>query len=414
MNQPPHDPTVPSRRAFLKTTPLAATALGLSAATSAASAQAVGAKEATSPATTPEATAAPAPSAEPEWRNRQPDVTYRMLGRTGYMVSEVVLGGYPITADNVELYEQALDRGINLLDQAASYGQGAGERSIAALLRRGVDRDRFFLTTKLSHYNGFVRNVYGEHFKTLSGDRQQEIQQLAEELLNEHDVLKPGYHVSYFDGQERPLDGAYIARAMKQLGIAAGTKALFKTKLADLLNESLSRTTADHFDILYCPHSVESPDGFDDEALLESLADFRQQGKARSFAFSCHNDPANNLIAGAAAGIYDVAMIAYNMVNFPALDPAIAQAAAAGVGVIAMKAARPVWNGPNATEPKPAWRAAKLNAMIPGDDLTIIQKAYLFALQNPNLSAVIAEMTNQEMMDQNLSLMGRKVELQPV
>jgi len=35
-----------------------------------------------------------------EWRNRQPGMAYRRLGRTGLMVSEVVCGGDPITLDN--------------------------------------------------------------------------------------------------------------------------------------------------------------------------------------------------------------------------------------------------------------------------------------------------------------------------
>ena len=35
----------------------------------------------------------------PEWRNRQPGMAYRMLGRTGMMISEVVNGGDPMKRD---------------------------------------------------------------------------------------------------------------------------------------------------------------------------------------------------------------------------------------------------------------------------------------------------------------------------
>ena len=38
------------------------------------------------------ADAAP-PQAKGEWRNRQPGVAYLQLGRTGFMVSEIVIGG---------------------------------------------------------------------------------------------------------------------------------------------------------------------------------------------------------------------------------------------------------------------------------------------------------------------------------
>lgn len=396
--EPCHDSTRPSRRAFLKNSTAAAAALGLGGA-AAPRARADDAVAAV-------ATSGPSPAAaEPEWRNRHPDMTYRRLGRTGFMVSEVVYGGYLIKPDMIGLYETALDRGLNFLDQAISYGQGAGERAIGALLKRGVSRDRFFLTSKLSHYNGFVRRVYDDHLKTLTDAQQAAVQARADALFAEHRPTRTGYHVSYFGGQEKPMDGTYRVTAMKELGFAAGTKQTFKDKIFAQLDESMGRTTADHYDVLYCPHSVESPAAFDDEALSEALAEIKQSGKARALGFSCHNDTGAILSAGAATGTYDVAMVAYNLVNHLAMDPVIAEASAAGVGVIAMKAARPV------VVDALDWRIAKLNEMIPGDDLSVAQKAYLFVLQNPDLSAVISDMGDVAMLTENLALAGRKAEL---
>jgi hypothetical protein len=40
-------------------------------------------------------------------------------------------------------------------------------------------------------------------------------------------------------------------------------------------------------------------------------------------------------------------------------------------------------------------------------------KAYLWALQNPDLSAVIAGIRTEEMLIEDLSVVGRKIELQP-
>lgn len=388
----PNESANASRRNFLKAS---TAALGLTAAAP------IAAKAATAK---PQA-ASPAPTPAPEWRNRNPDMTYRMLGRTGFMISEVVYGGYLMKPKTIDLYEAAIERGLNYLDQATAYGKGDGERAIAALLKRGISRDKFFLTTKLSHYNGFVRNTYENHFKSLPTAKQQAVQKLANQLLAESNPTKPGYHVNYFGGQEKNFPGAYRVTAMKQLGMSAGSKKLFKDKVFEILEQSMKRTTADHYDVLFCPHSVESPEGFDDEAMLEALTDLKKQGKARALAFSAHNDTGDNLATATKQGFYDAAMIAYNIVNHLALDPVIAEAKANGVGVIAMKVARPVIVDPL------DWRIAKLEAMVPDKDLSLAQKAYLFALQNPNLSAVISDMANETMVKENVALAGRKTEL---
>ncbi|MEM9420768.1 MAG: aldo/keto reductase [Planctomycetota bacterium] len=396
------NPNIPTtrttRRGFLKSTTAMGAVFGLSATSGNAEPH-----QGQSDESLVKASASNGP--EPEWRNRHPDMAYRMLGRTGFMVSEVVYGGYLMKPDTIDLYEAALDRGLNYLDQATAYGSGDGEKAIGALLQRGIQRDRFFLTTKLSHYNGYVRRVYTEKYKGLTEAKQTEINELADRLLKESGNTRPGYHVHYFGGQEGPFDGRYRINAMKQLGYSAGNKKQFKDKMYEILEASMKRTTVDYYDVLYCPHSAESPEAFDDEALLEGMAEIKKSGKARSLAFSAHNDAGANLSAAVATGVYDVAMIGYNIVNHLALDPIIEQAKAAGVGVVAMKVARPVIIDPL------EWRIAKLNAMIPDEDLSIAQKAYLFALQNPNLSAVISDMADLDMVNENLALAGRKTEL---
>src|SRR6476661_6363683 len=80
------------------------------------------------------ADAAPAGTAG-EWRNRQAGVAYRRLGRTGYMISEVVMGGNTITPDNYEHILEALDMGLNYLDTAPAYGKGRSEQGYARASR---------------------------------------------------------------------------------------------------------------------------------------------------------------------------------------------------------------------------------------------------------------------------------------
>src|SRR4051794_35556266 len=75
--------------------------------------------------TTPEARAAAEPGggAPVEWRNKQSEMAYRRLGRTGLMISEVVCGGDPIKLDNYQHLDRALEMGLNYLDMAPQYNQ---------------------------------------------------------------------------------------------------------------------------------------------------------------------------------------------------------------------------------------------------------------------------------------------------
>src|SRR5262245_47098286 len=77
------------------------------------------------------------------WRNRQSSIAYRRLGRTGYMISEMVMGGNTIAPDNHEHVLLALDMGLNYLDTAPAYGKGKSEEGYARVLK-GRKRDSFF------------------------------------------------------------------------------------------------------------------------------------------------------------------------------------------------------------------------------------------------------------------------------
>jgi hypothetical protein len=80
------------------------------------------------------------------------------------------------------------------------------------------------------------------------------------------------------------------------------------------------------------------------------------------------------------------------------------------MGVIAMKVAMAVATQHEELRPLPAWRGEKLNQLIPGDDMKLPVKAYLWALQNPRLSAVISNMWDEQYVRENMSVAGRKVD----
>ncbi|MEJ2239403.1 MAG: aldo/keto reductase [Gemmatimonadales bacterium] len=70
---------------------------------------------------------------------------YRTLGRTGFRVSDISLGASFLRAPNLVRY--AFDKGINYIDTAESYENGAAERAIRGALQH-VDREKIFISTK--------------------------------------------------------------------------------------------------------------------------------------------------------------------------------------------------------------------------------------------------------------------------
>ena len=72
--------------------------------------------------------------------------SYRLLGRTGFKVSDISYGCGQVRERNLIRY--ALDKGINHFDTAEAYGNGASERAIGKALPH-VDRNKVFITTKL-------------------------------------------------------------------------------------------------------------------------------------------------------------------------------------------------------------------------------------------------------------------------
>ncbi|MGV3719901.1 MAG: aldo/keto reductase [Actinomycetota bacterium] len=361
-------------------------------------------------ASTP-ALAAEKPAAE-EWRNRKDGMAYRKLGRTGMMISEVVCGGDPIHPGNYKHLDLALDLGLNYLDMAPQYGNGDCERAYGMLLKDGGKRDRVFLTTKVSGFTQLRERMYREIFDALPEGKKGEVVKRADEMREERAVLKPGYYLTYFPGQFRQLDPAYLRVAMmpeyahRVEGSAALRKYVF-----DSVEGSLARLGTDRIDTLMCPHGANSPEELDCPEILAAFQELKKQGKVRFLGVTAHNDPAGILRAATAHGHYDVVMCAYNVINGGYLEDALRQAHAKGVGVIAMKAAHAIATHHKELQPVPQWRIDKINRIIPGD-MKPPMKAYLWALQNPHVSAVISNLWDETYVRENLSLAGKKVKLE--
>jgi aryl-alcohol dehydrogenase-like predicted oxidoreductase len=349
-----------------------------------------------------------------EWRNKKDTMAYRRLGRTGMMVSEVVCGGDPITLDNYKHLEVALERGLNYLDMAPAYNRGDTERAYGKLLAASPGRRRqVFLATKVSDFTKLRNQMYQDILKGLPGEKQRAIRRRARQLREERGVEKPGYHLTYFPGQQKSYEPPYLRIAMtEEYSHKVEGSPKFRRFIAASLEGSLKRVGTDHFDVLLCPHGADAPEDLKAPEIVEVFRRLKKDGKVRFLGVSSHNDPAGVLRTATELGHYDMVMMAYNVINGGYLEEAIRQAARKGVGMIAMKVAHAVATHHKSLQPVPAWRVAKVERIVPGE-LKPPLKAYLWALQNPHISAVISNLWDERYVKENLALAGKKVTLRP-
>ena len=346
-----------------------------------------------------------------EWRNKQPGMAYRPLGRTGLMVSEVVAGGDPITLENYKHIEMALDMGLNYLDMAPAYNKGDTERAFGKFLGGSSSRrERVFLTTKISEFNKTRDGLYQEVLRGLPEAKQEAIRKRAVALRDERGVDAPGYFLEYFPGERKGFNSSYLRVAMRdEYGAQVEGSPKLRQVIVDSIDGSLKRVGAEYFDNMMCPHGADAPEDLTPE-IAEVFADLKRQGKVRFLGVTSHNDPAGVLRRAADLGHYDLAMVAYNVINGGYVDGAIRHASSKGMGLIAMKAAHAVATHHKELQPVPEWRIAKVDRIVPGE-LKAPQKAYLWALQNPRITAVISNLWDENYIKENLSLVGKKVEL---
>lgn len=353
-------------------------------------------------------------AADAEWRNRQPGMAYRRLGRTGLMVSEVVCGGDPITLENYKHLERALEMGLNYLDMAPAYNKGDTERAYGKLLAASPGRrDQVFLATKVSSFNSTRTRLYKAILETLPESKQAAIRDKARSLKESRRVEEPGYYLTYYPGQQGGFEPAYLRAAMQpEYGEQVEASPELRKTVVESVEGSLKRVGTDHFDILMCPHGADLPEDLKSPEIRSIFDELKKQGKVRFLGVTSHNDPAGVLREAADGGRCDVAMVAYNVINGGYVDAALRHAADAGVGVIAMKAAHAVATHHKPLQPVPEWRVQKVERIVPGD-WKPPQKAYVWALQNPRLTAVISNLWDAAYVEENLGLAGKKVELRP-
>lgn len=356
-----------------------------------------------------EAKAAPSDSGDAaEWRNRNPDMAYRRLGRTNYMVSEVVCGGNTIAPDNFRHVEEAIERGLNYLDTAPAYGRGLSESGYAKVIA-GPKRERVFLNTKVSIWSSNRNAIFKAIYDSLAGSEQAKVHAKVSEELERRRALDPDHICHYFGGQEGALRASLLSNAMeRKYGEKVDRPSEYRERLLASVDGSLRAMATDYLDLLMVPHGANS--AYEVTAfpeIFEAFETLRKAGKVRHFGVSSHSDPGGVLDGVVESGQYSAAMVAYNIVNHSYVDAALDRAQAADVGVIAMKVARPCHHGRDNGLPDDPRRVEMIERAVPGE-LSVPQKCYLWVLRDSRIAAVNSELKNSAMVADNLPLAGAK------
>lgn len=207
--------------------------------------------------------------------------------------------------------------------------------------------------------------------------------------------------INYFDtargyqhGNNERMVGAALGAKRKHVVLSTKSGAQDKEGLLKDLDTSLHELNTDFVDIWYL-HGKGSPAEIHDD-MIEAQQLAKKQGKIRFAGVSTHGGQPQLLPWLAQKGVFDVVLTSYNFSMDPAIEQAIAAAAKAGMGVVAMKV-----------------MAGGFRSIKPGDPLYkklqqdgALLAALKWVINKPNVATTIPSMTDMDQLDENLKAMA--------
>lgn len=143
---------------------------------------------------------------------------YRRLGDTGETVSAIGVGGWHLALKHVDeklairIVREALDRGINFLDNCWDYNEGASEERMGKALR-DTYREKAFVMTKID----------GRSKKEAAKQLDESLERLdidCLDLVQHHEILRfeDPYRIFHEDGANAALVEARAAGKLRYIG----------------------------------------------------------------------------------------------------------------------------------------------------------------------------------------------------
>ena len=211
--------------------------------------------------------------------------------------------------------------------------------------------------------------------------------------------------INYFDtarvyqgGNNERMVGAALKKYRDKVFISSKTISKdAKAAMADL-ETSLKELQTDHLDVWHL-HSRQTPDTVTPE-LIEAQQIAKRDGKIRFAGVSFHGGHAEMIPAMLKLNHFDVFLISYNYTMDPTIEPLVAMARKANVGLVAMKA---LAGGVKPTVRSYQVDAEKLNRLTrSGAPLAALK----WVLKNPNIDTVIPSIVDEDQLAENITAMS--------
>jgi predicted aldo/keto reductase-like oxidoreductase len=210
--------------------------------------------------------------------------------------------------------------------------------------------------------------------------------------------------INYFDtarvyqgGNNERMVGAALKNYRNKVYISSKTPAKDRKSALETLDTSLKELQTDHLDVWHL-HSRSTPAEVNDE-VLDAQRIAKQQGKIRFAGVSFHAGHAEMIPAMLKLNHFDVFLMSYNYTMDPFIEPLIATARKAGVGIVAMK----VLAGgvkPSSFYKVDPEKQSKLTRE--GAPLAALK----WVLKNPNVDTMIPSIVDNEQLDENITAMS--------
>jgi hypothetical protein len=230
-------------------------------------------------------------------------------------------------------------------------------------------------------------------FGCMTTSDQSVIERAADSGINYFDTARV-----YQGGNNERMVGAALKKYRDKVYISSKTISKDqKGAMADL-ETSLKELQTDHLDVWHL-HSRQTPDTVTDE-LLEAQRIAKRDGKIRFAGVSFHGGHAQMIPAMLKFDHFDVFLISYNYTMDPAIEPLVAMARKANVGLVAMKA---LAGGVKPTVRSYQVDAEKLNRLTrSGAPLAALK----WVLKNPNIDTVIPSIVDEDQLAENITAMS--------
>ncbi len=306
----------------------------------------------------------------PRIRNERPTMTYRKLGRTDMVSSRLVFGCGAALAGGkaVRLLDRAFEAGINHYDVGSNIYYKGSEQAMAPFMK--AHRDDIWVLSK------------------------------APAMVN----AKPNEAVT----------------AEQAKGAA--------DRWTKLLDASLKDLDTEYMDAYYLM-AANNPSLMRTEEIYQAFLDAKQAGKVGHFGISTHKNAANCLEAAIETGWYDVAMIGITPAGWydwdtkdllkgtpplTELQPLLERARNAGIGLVAMKAARHLsLKGKSPDTGKPTAFDTYYDEKLMAAKLSAFQRSYVYVLEH-GLDVANSDMQNFETLEENIVAAAMSHDIAPV